>query len=66
MVREHECPRCGALTTGAYSEGGLRWAICDDCMRRERGEPPVAAGAEHGPSCVCPRCGRPDETHKEI
>jgi len=27
----HNCPRCGEKTTGAYSEGGLRWAICEDC-----------------------------------
>jgi hypothetical protein len=32
----HECPRCGKLTDGAWSEGGLKWAICDDCMRNER------------------------------
>jgi len=28
----HPCPRCGQLTAGAWSEGGLRWAICEDCM----------------------------------
>lgn len=34
----HPCPRCGQETTGAYSEGGVRWAICEDCMAREREE----------------------------
>ncbi len=34
----HACPRCGQETQGAYSEGGLRWAICEDCMARERQE----------------------------
>ncbi len=28
----HNCPRCGQLTSGAWSEGGLKWAICDNCM----------------------------------
>lgn len=32
----HACPRCGAFTTGSWSEGGLKWAICEDCMRRDR------------------------------
>jgi hypothetical protein len=26
------CPRCGRETTGAWSEGGIRWAICPECM----------------------------------
>ena len=33
---DHLCPRCGLPTPGAWSEGGLRWALCDECMRRER------------------------------
>jgi len=32
----HPCPRCGQPTTGTYSEGGLRWAICDACMDADR------------------------------
>jgi len=32
------CPRCGRETEGTYSEGGLLWAICEDCMREEREE----------------------------
>ena len=32
----HNCPRCGQPTEGAWSEGGIRWAICEDCMSRER------------------------------
>lgn len=32
----HECPRCGQPTDGAWSPGGLRWAICDECMRYTR------------------------------
>ena len=34
----HACPRCGKQTEGAWSEGGLKWAICDECMAREREE----------------------------
>jgi hypothetical protein len=29
------CPRCGRLTTGSVSEGGIRWAICDNCMSQD-------------------------------
>ena len=36
MSREHPCPNCGQATLGAYSEGGLRWAICEDCMVQRR------------------------------
>ena len=32
----HACPRCGESTPGAYSEGGLRWAICYSCMDQDR------------------------------
>ena len=32
----HPCPRCGQPTGGAWSEGGLQWAICEECMRKER------------------------------
>lgn len=34
----HACPTCGKETDGAWSEGGVKWAICDDCMsaRREK------------------------------
>ena len=32
----HPCPRCGKITEGAYSQGGLKWAICDDCMGASR------------------------------
>lgn len=33
---KHDCPRCGELTRGSWSEGGLKWAICDECMAKER------------------------------
>lgn len=36
--REHPCPRCGKPTTGTYSEGGIKWAICEDCMQREKAD----------------------------
>jgi len=32
----HNCPRCGNPTDGAFSEGGIRWAICEDCMNDDR------------------------------
>jgi len=28
----YNCQRCGKPTSGAYSMGGLLWAICEDCM----------------------------------
>lgn len=31
----HCCPRCGEPTNGAFSEGGLRWAICEECMANQ-------------------------------
>lgn len=34
----HICPRCGDQTEGAFSEGGIRWAICEDCVAEERRE----------------------------
>jgi len=35
-ITTHACPRCGQSTSGSYSEGGCRWAMCDDCMNAER------------------------------
>ena len=32
----HDCPRCGKKTDGEWSEGGLKWGICEDCMETER------------------------------
>jgi NMD protein affecting ribosome stability and mRNA decay len=29
------CPRCGRPTTGAYTEGGARWALCADCLQED-------------------------------
>jgi hypothetical protein len=29
------CPRCGRPTTGTYTEGGARWALCADCLEAE-------------------------------
>ena len=37
-MNEWPCPRCGKSSTGSWSEGGLRWAICEDCMRKDRQE----------------------------
>ena len=37
----HPCPRCGKPTDGAFSEGGLKWAICEDCMTKMRGFGPT-------------------------
>lgn len=37
-MAEYPCPRCGRPTTGAYSEGGLKWAICQGCMDADRHE----------------------------
>ena len=32
---KHECPKCGKETEGTFSEGGILWAICEDCMQKE-------------------------------
>jgi hypothetical protein len=29
------CPRCGRPTHGAWSEGGGRWALCEECLREK-------------------------------
>jgi len=34
----HKCPKCGKETEGSYSEGGFKWAICEDCMYKEEDE----------------------------
>ncbi len=34
----HSCPECGQETTGAHSEGGVRWAVCPDCYGRMLGQ----------------------------
>ena len=49
----HACPRCGRLTNGSMSEGGLRWAICDDCMDDDR----IVIRLKTGVADDCPRCG---------
>lgn len=35
MALVHECPRCGIETDGAWSEGGLKWAVCERCMHQD-------------------------------
>ena len=30
---KHECPKCGKETEGTFSESGILWAICEDCMQ---------------------------------
>jgi len=27
-----KCENCGKETNGTYSEGGIKWAICEECM----------------------------------
>ena len=36
----HNCPNCGKPTEGHISEGGIKWAICEDCMERMRDDDP--------------------------
>ncbi len=31
----HNCPRCGKKTDGSYSLGGVKWAICENCINKE-------------------------------
>lgn len=43
-----KCEECGAQSTGTWSEGGAKWALCPDCYeRRMCGERdrPVAEGS---------------------
>jgi len=30
------CPRCGGKTEGSYSQGGILWALCEDCMNNDQ------------------------------
>jgi len=30
-----KCSKCGKEAAGAYTEGGLKWSICDECMDME-------------------------------
>jgi hypothetical protein len=34
----HNCPNCGKLTDGAWSDSGIQWAICDECTRNARSD----------------------------
>jgi len=29
------CPRCGRPTSGTWSEGGAKWALCEECFEEE-------------------------------
>ena len=29
--KRHKCPMCGELTEGTFSEGGIKFAICEEC-----------------------------------
>ncbi len=33
-----KCSRCGRETQGSYSEGGVLWAICENCYWKEQEE----------------------------
>ena len=44
--KEWRCPRCGKPTSGSWSEGGLKWAICDECMGADRRDPPGPGDSE--------------------
>jgi len=44
----HACPRCGQQTEGSYSEGGLLWAICEDCMAADQAEAERKREADDG------------------
>ena len=35
-MNNHKCPYCGKPTSGTWSEGGLKWDICQDCMDAEK------------------------------
>jgi rRNA maturation protein Nop10 len=50
----HNCPICGKPTEGAFSESGVRWMICDDCMEVERS---IFGSQPTSDLDICPRCG---------
>lgn len=31
----HKCPSCGKPTEGSFSEGGVHFAICEECYDKE-------------------------------
>jgi len=31
----HNCPVCGEKTEGTYSEGGINFALCENCYREK-------------------------------
>jgi len=31
----HKCPNCGEPTEGSLSEGGVNFAICEKCYKKE-------------------------------
>ena len=33
---EHECPCCGRLTRGTYTESGTKTALCEDCFDSQK------------------------------
>ena len=35
MGDRETCPRCGQETSGAWPEGGVRWALCEECLAAE-------------------------------
>lgn len=39
----HNCPKCGIETDGSWSEGGIKWAVCEDCMVTENSPHRVVA-----------------------
>jgi len=30
----HKCPNCGKDTEGSFSEGGVHFAICEECYEK--------------------------------
>jgi hypothetical protein len=35
VAKKHKCPHCGRPTEGTVSEGGVTFALCEDCYRKE-------------------------------
>ena len=33
-MNKNKCPECGKDTNGSYSEGGIHFAVCEDCYNK--------------------------------
>lgn len=64
MTALHSCPHCGRPTSGAWSGGGVKWAVCEECMEADK---QAAKYASQEPECIyCAGTGIDPEVGPEI